>query len=63
MSGHDGRSGSNSIALLTEVGEPQQVSTLLYCLGEEADSVLDSTEDDRKRYANKVRKCDTKIRN
>ena len=36
-----------------EVGELQQVSTLLYCLGEEADSVLDSTnatEDDRKRY-------------
>ena len=62
MSGHDGRSGSNSIALLTEVGEPQQVSTLLYCLGEEADSVLDSTnatEDDRKRYEIVIRKFDT----
>ncbi len=47
---------------LTEVGEPQQVSTLLYCLGEEADSVLDSTnatEDDRKRYEIVIRKFDT----
>jgi len=33
--------------------EPRQVNTLLYCLGDEADSVLASTnisEEDRKKY-------------
>jgi len=38
---------------LVEKGELRQVSTLLYCLGEEAEEVLDTTcisEDDRKKY-------------
>ena len=38
---------------LAEKGEQRQVSTLLYCLGEEAEEVLDTTRisgDDRKKY-------------
>ena len=38
---------------LSQENEPRQVSTLLYCLGEEAEDVLASaniTEDDRKKY-------------
>ena len=41
---------------------PQQVSTLLYYIGEEAESVLASTnatEDDRKDYAILIGKFDT----
>ena len=38
--------------------ETRQVDTLLYCLGEEADSILTSTnisEDDRKKYDKAMR--------
>ena len=38
---------------LQEENEPRQVSTLLYCMGEEAESVLSSTDitdEDRKKY-------------
>ena len=38
---------------LAEKGEQRQVSTLLHCLGEEAEEVLDTTHisgDDRKKY-------------
>ena len=41
--------------------EPRQVSTLLYCLGEEADDVLTSTnikDDDRKKYDAVIAKFD-----
>ena len=46
---------------LTETPELQQVNTLLYCLGEEADSVLSSTdisEGDRKKYGRVIEKFD-----
>ena len=44
-------------------GDPplKQVNTLLYCLGEEADTVLSSTnvtEDERKEYTSVCRKLD-----
>ena len=38
---------------LVDAGEPRQVSTLLYCMGEDAEGVLTSTnatEDDKKKY-------------
>ena len=46
--------------LATET-EPRQVSTLLYCLGDEADDVLTSTNisaDDRKKYDKVMEKFD-----
>ena len=46
---------------LTETPELQQVNTLLYCLGEEADSVLSSTdisEGNQKKYGKVIEKCD-----
>ena len=46
---------------LTGTAELQQVSTLLYCLGEEAESVLASTdisEEDRKKYNKVIEKFD-----
>lgn len=46
---------------LSEEGEERQVSTLLYCLGEEAEDVLTSTNitnDDRKKYDAVVGKFD-----
>ena len=47
---------------LSETDDTQQVSTLLYCLGEEAESVLDSTNataDDRKKYDTVLSKFDS----
>lgn len=47
---------------LADMQESRQVSTLLYCLGEEAESVLASTgatADDRKEYSKIVDKLDT----
>ena len=46
---------------LSQENEPRQVSTLLYCLGEEAEDVLASaniTEDDRKKYESVLAKLD-----
>ena len=46
---------------LAEEEEPRQVSTLLYCLGEDADDVLTSTsisDDDRKKYDSVMAKFD-----
>ena len=46
---------------LNKEEEPRQVSTLLYCLGEEADDVLSSTnvtDEDRKKYATIIVKFD-----
>ena len=46
---------------LSQENEPRQVSTLLYCLGEEAEDVLASaniTEDDRKKYKSVLGKLD-----
>ena len=46
---------------LSKEDEPRQVSTLLYCLGEEADDVLTSTnikDDDRKKYDAVIAKFD-----
>ena len=46
---------------LSKEDESRQVNTLLYCLGEEADDVLTSTnitEDDRKKYATVLAKFD-----
>ena len=46
---------------LTDDGEERQVSTLLYCLGEEADAVLTSTNpsaDDKKKYDSVIEKFD-----
>ena len=42
---------------LAEKGEEHQVSTLLYCLGEDAEEVLDTTrisDEDRKKYQKAV---------
>ena len=50
-----------SAAGLQDASAPKQVNTLLYCLGEEAESVLNSTnisEDDRKDYAAVLAKFD-----
>ena len=50
-----------SAAGLQDASAPKQVSTLLYCLGEEAESVLNSmniSEDDRKDYAAVLAKFD-----
>ena len=47
---------------LRETDEAQQVSTLLYCLGEEAESVLESTNataDERKQYDTVLAKFDS----
>ena len=47
---------------LKETDEAQQVSTLLYCLGEEAESVLESTNataDERKQYKTVLTKFDS----
>ena len=47
---------------LRETDEAQQVSTLLYCLGEEAESVLESinaTADERKQYDTVLAKFDS----
>ena len=46
---------------LVDKDEQRQVSTLLYCLGEEAEEVLDTTrisEDDRKKYQKVVGEFD-----
>ena len=46
---------------LAAEGEPRQVSTILYCLGEDADDVLTSTsisEADRKKYDSVMAKFD-----
>ena len=46
---------------LNKEDEPRQVSTLLYCLGEEADDVLFSTnitDEDRDKYATVIAKFD-----
>ena len=46
---------------LADKPEPRQVSTLLYCLGEEADDVLTSTNisaEDRKKYSEVIAKFD-----
>lgn len=46
---------------LESESEPRQVSALLYCLGEEADDVLTSTnitEGDRKKYGEVMAKLD-----
>ena len=42
---------------LADLGEEQQVSTLLYCLGEDAEDVLDTTKitsENRKKYSKVV---------
>lgn len=47
---------------LASEDEPRQVSTLLYCLGEEADDVLTSTnitDESRKKYSEVMAKFDT----
>ena len=47
------KNDSNSFVTHLVESEQRQVSTLLYCLGEDADDVLVSTnitEDERKRY-------------
>ena len=49
------------VSELAEKGELCPVSTLLYCLGEEAEEVLDITcitADDRKKYMNVIDKFD-----
>ena len=46
---------------LKEENDVKQVSTLLYCLGEEAEAVFESTgitNDERKRYAKVMEKLD-----
>ena len=46
---------------LKEESDPRQVSTLLYCMGEEAESVLSSTdikEDDKGKYDPVIAKFD-----
>ena len=47
---------------LAEQAEPKQVSTLLYCMGQEAETVLTSTnitDDERKVYSSVVAKFDS----
>ena len=47
---------------LSKESEERQVNTLLYCLGEEAEDVLTSTniaEDDRKKYDSALAKFDS----
>ena len=46
---------------LSEDGEEKQVSTLMYCMGEDAEDTLASTnisEEDRKQYETVIRKFD-----
>ena len=46
---------------LSKESEPQQVSALLYCMGEQSDSVLSSTNisaDDKKSYSSVIAKFD-----
>ena len=46
---------------LSREGEPRQVSALLYCMGEQSDSVLNSTNisnEDREKYASVMSKFD-----
>ena len=67
MSGRSGRDAVRRFqqyrvaAGLDKEGEERQVSTLLYCLGEEADDVLTSTNitaENRKKFADVLQKFD-----
>ena len=47
---------------LSRESEEHQINTLLYCLGEEAEDILASTnigEEDRKKYDSVLAKCDS----
>ena len=64
MTGRSERDASSSTALCPdcprEVSEARQVSTLLYCLGEEAEDVLTSANDSE--VDKKARDCPAEAR-
>ena len=62
MNGHNGDAVSNSFVLHLDASASKQVNTLLYCLGEEAESMLRSTkitEEETKNYETVLEKFDS----